>query len=56
MEEARLLKEEIARLEAAIAECQARLMALQKACSHAFVETPLSRQCVKCLLTESLYY
>lgn len=56
MEEERLIKEEIERLTEAIANCQKRLSELQQACDHQFVETPLARHCVKCLLSESLYY
>lgn len=56
MDEARRIREEIARLEAALADCQKRLFLLQKTCHHQFNETALNRTCVKCLLTESLYY
>jgi hypothetical protein len=56
MEEALFLVKEIERLQAAMEDCQKRLSALQKACDHQFAETVLARTCVKCLLSESLYY
>lgn len=56
MNEALRIREEITRLEAAIADCQKQLSVLQKTCDHHFTETPLVRTCVNCLLTESLYY
>lgn len=56
MEEALRLREEIARLREEVQEHQRQLLALQKSCTHQFQESPLARTCVKCLLTESLYY
>ncbi|WP_400162825.1 hypothetical protein ACAF76_005120 [Brevibacillus sp. TJ4] len=56
MEEAMFIQKEIERLQAAMDEYKRRLAALQQACDHQFDESPLSRTCVKCLLSESLYY
>lgn len=56
MNEAMKLREEILRLEAAIADCQKRLADLQQSCDHQYTETALIRTCLKCLRTESLYY
>ncbi|QRG65560.1 hypothetical protein [Brevibacillus choshinensis] len=56
MEEAFRLREEIARLQEAIQEHQRQLLDLQKSCTHQFQESSLARTCVKCSLTESLYY
>lgn len=56
MEEAIRLREKILRLQESLLEHRRQLFALQQSCSHEFQETPLVRTCVKCLLTESLYY
>ncbi|WP_411501765.1 hypothetical protein [Brevibacillus centrosporus] len=56
MDQAILLRDEIQRLQELTREYQRKLLALQKNCAHQFQETALSRTCVKCLLTESLYY
>lgn len=56
MEEAARLREEILRLQEAIREHRRQLLMLQQSCAHKFKEDRLARTCVKCLLTESLYY
>lgn len=56
MSESSQLREEIIRLQSELEKRLKQLSQLQKHCQHDFQETPLTRTCTKCSLTESLYY
>ncbi|WP_289136561.1 hypothetical protein [uncultured Brevibacillus sp.] len=56
MSESSRLREEIIRLQSELEKRQKQLSQLQKHCAHDFQETSLTRTCIKCSLTESLYY